>query len=103
MLLAVGTVVYVLAWVGLVVVLYSWGQGRKRKKAEQQEAPLGRAEESARTHLYENLSIEEAQRIVWAWEEMTDAERAELSIERRVDIRKIREDLAAHRKQWGQT
>lgn len=85
--------VWAIVVVGCIAVLvWIWWRARQRPKGPP---------ESARTHLYENLSIEEAQRIVWASEEMTDAERTELSIERRVDIRKIREDLAAHQKQWG--
>ena len=47
------------------------------------------------------LTWDEAQAIIWASEEMTEDERVALPLERRVEIRKIREDLAAHKKKWG--
>ncbi len=52
------------------------------------------------TMLYEDMSVDKAQAIVWKWEEMTEDERVALPLERRVEVRKIREDLAAHKKRW---
>jgi hypothetical protein len=65
----------------------------REKRAEQLER--------ARTMLYDHLTVDEAQKIVWAWEEMTDEERAALPLERRVEMRQIREDLAKHKERWG--
>ena len=49
----------------------------------------------------QRLTIDEAQAIVSDWEEMTEDERAALPLERRVEIRKIREALGAHKKKRG--
>jgi hypothetical protein len=73
----------------------------ERKERERQAADRARLkEERACAMLYENMTVDEAQLLVWRWEEMTEAERAELSIEERVRFRKVREDLAKHRERW---
>ena len=59
-----------------------------------------RGRRGIRTMFYKNMTVDEAQRIVGAYDEMTDAERATLPIEQRVGVREIREDLAAHKRKW---
>ena len=51
--------------------------------------------------LYADMTVEEARQMVAEWEAMSDAERADLPENRGAEIRKIREDLAAHRDRWG--
>jgi len=74
---------------------------KERKQRDGQREQEKRELERQRTMLYQEMTVDEAQAIVWGWEEMTEEERAALALERRVEIRKIREDLAAHKKQWG--
>jgi len=68
----------------------------KRLALERQRSKL----ERNRAMLYDGMTVDEAQQLVWAWEEMTAEERGELSLEKRVEFRRISADLAAHRRKW---
>lgn len=54
----------------------------------------------ARRMLYPDLTVDEAQRMLWAWEEMTDEERSHLPLTRRVEMRQLAYDLQAHQRRW---
>ncbi len=86
-----------LEWVAVLVLLSFFAVSLVIVRPAERE----RQRERQRTMLYEDLTVDEAQAIVWGWEEMTEDERAALSSERRAEIRKIREDLAAHKERWG--
>jgi len=86
-----------ICFIGLPFWLLMRMEARSIKRGDQED----RERERRRTMLYEGLTVDEAQAIIWGWEEMTEEERAALPLTRRVEIRKIREDLAAHKKKWG--
>ena len=72
---------------------------REYERRQEREKEL-REQERQRNMLYEDMTIDEAQQLVWAWEEMSEDERRDMPLERRVRFRKISEDLAAHRRKW---
>ncbi len=89
--------------VALIVAAFIVPAWVERLRARAGRAAAQRAAEwqRRRTMLYDNLSVDEAQAIVRGWEEMTEEERVALSLSRRVEIRKIREDLEKHKRAWG--
>ncbi|MHC4933294.1 MAG: hypothetical protein ACYTGV_14010 [Planctomycetota bacterium] len=68
----------------------------QRQRLARQRSEL----ERDRTMLYDEMTVDEAQQLVWAWEEMTEDERGELPLRKRVEFRRISADLAAHRRKW---
>jgi hypothetical protein len=89
--------VCVLAAVGLLF----WSFERSARRFLKREESMRAARVKAQQMLYTDLTVDEAQRIVWAFEEMTDEERAKLSLERRVELRRISADLEAHKRRWN--
>jgi molecular chaperone DnaK (HSP70) len=69
----------------------------RRQEAEKAKVELDRQ----RAMLYEDMTVDEAQQIIWAWEEMTEEERSDLPLEKRVEFRRISSDLEEHRRRWN--
>jgi hypothetical protein len=89
--------VCVLSAVGVLL----WSFEKSARRYLKQDRVMRDARQKARRMLYTDLSLDEAQRIVWAFEEMTEKERSELPLERRVEIRQISSDLEAHKRRWN--
>ncbi len=96
--LAIAALVTFLAFAALVIGKVFQNEAETRER----QAEDARAADRAKTMLYASMTVDEAQRAVWAWEEMTQAEREALPLERRVELRQIREDLAKHRQRFPQ-
>ncbi len=90
--------VFCVALIVAAFIVPAWVE-RLRARAGRAAAQRAAEWQRRRTMLYDNLSIAEA--IVWGWEEMTEKERVALSLSRRAEIRKIREDLEKHKQAWG--
>jgi hypothetical protein len=87
----------VLSAVGVLL----WSFERSARRYLRQDRVMRDARIKAQKMLYTDLSLDEAQRIIWAFEEMTEKERSELPLERRVEIRQISSDLEAHKRRWN--
>jgi hypothetical protein len=93
--------------IGLLLWKVEFGLAKARleagRKAAEREAELERIKQAAernRSMLYDDMTVDEAQKIVWAWEEMSEEERREMPLDRRVQIRQIMADLDKHRRRY---
>ena len=85
--------------VGVWILLQGKKDAEMRRIADEAAKNRALEAERARRMVTPELDVEQAQKVVWAWEEMTEQERAALPLEQRVEFRAVREAFEEHKRQ----